>query len=348
MTWRGALGVCLGMLAGAAVAPCKALADAPMSYLWGAGTRAYPVVTHLWGLIAISSVVVLIVTGLLLAGLLRQRGYVPLDAQNRVPVVRAAGGMRWIYVGSGCSLIALVVMATWSFLVLAEVSRPERAAPFTVEVVGHQWWWEIRYRGDEAARDFTTANEIHIPTGMPVRVRLIGADVIHSFWVPALTGKTDIIPGQTNVTWMEASASGVFRGQCAEFCGLQHAHMAFMVVAQPPADFQRWWDRQLTAAPALASAEVGHGDVLFLARCGACHSVRGTAAGGIVGPDLTHVMDRRTLAAGTLPNVRGHLTGWIADPQQVKPGNAMPTLDLSGAELTSVRRYVEVVEVSRR
>ncbi len=334
---RAGLGIAVAV---AAFSSTPAAADAPMSYLWGAGTRAYPVVTHLWGLIAIMSAIVLIVTGLLIGGLVRPRHYLPLDAHNREPVLRSQGGMRWIYVGSGLSLAGLLVIATWSFVVLADVAGSPRVPAFTVEVIGHQWWWEVRYRTGDPARDFTTANEIHIPAGVPVRVRLIGVDVIHSFWVPALSGKTDIIPGQSNVTWLEASDPGVYRGQCAEFCGLQHAHMAFAVVAQPPGDFQRWWDHQLASAAPADSPTLAHDQALFLARCGACHRVRGTPAGGAVGPDLTHVMARRTLAAGTLPNEAGHLSGWIADPQQVKPGNRMPTLDLSGEELTSVRRYV--------
>jgi cytochrome c oxidase subunit 2 len=157
-----------------------------------------------------------------------------------------------------------------------------------------------------------------------VGVRLVGADVIHSFWAPALTGKTDLIPGQINVTWIEASNPGVLPGRCAEFCGLQHAHMAFAVVAQPPSDFDSWWDHQLTGAPAVASADFVRGNALFLARCGARHSVRGTAAGGTVGSDLTHVMGRRTLAAGTLPSTSGHLAGPLrrgADPHPALRGD---------------------------
>lgn len=320
-----------------------AMTGAPMSYLWGAGTRAYPVVTHLWGLIAIMGAITLVMTALLLVGLFKRRHYVPPDAQNRTSVMRPGGGMRWVYIGSGLSLFGLLVIATWSFVVLADVARLPRSPAFTVEVIGHQWWWEVRYSSGDPARDVTTANEIHIPTGEPVQIRLISQDVIHSFWVPTLTGKTDIIPGQANLTWFEASEPGVYRGQCGEFCGLQHANMAFAVVAQPPEDFRRWWDHQLAGAMLAPDGELARDRALFLARCGVCHRVRGTPAGGAVGPDLTHVMDRLSIAAGTLPNSPGHLAGWIADPQQVKPGNRMPTLDLSGEELTRIGRYVETL-----
>jgi cytochrome c oxidase subunit 2 len=227
-------------------------------------------------------------------------------------------------------------------MVLAAVNAPPRSTPLTIEVTGQQWWWKIRYLDDDPSRVLTTANEIHIPVGEPVRVKLIGADVIHSFWVPALSGKTDTIPGQINVTWLEARDPGIYRGQCTEYCGPQHAHMGFIVVAEPPADFKAWRDAQLQPAPA-PSAEMAEGEHMVEFHCGACHTVRGTDAGGTVAPDLTHLMSRRTLAAATLPNTAGNLTGWIADPQGVKPETRMPRLDLSGPELQAVEGYLETL-----
>jgi cytochrome c oxidase subunit 2 len=229
---------------------------------------------------------------------------------------------------------------------LAAVSRPSPGkSPFTVEITGHQWWWEVNYVGNDGpSRNFTTANEIHIPTGQPVEVKLKTADVIHSFWVPALTGKTDLIPGQTNDSWMEADHPGTYRGQCTEYCGQQHAHMAFAVIADPPDQFKAWWNHQLETASAADPKPITDGENAFIAKCGICHSVRGTRAGGVVGPDLSHLMQRRTIAANTIPNTPGYLSAWIADPQHIKPGNFMPRLDISAADLTRIRNYLATLQ----
>jgi cytochrome c oxidase subunit 2 len=212
----------------------------------------------------------------------------------------------------------------------------------TIEVTGQQWWWKARYLNEsDPSAVLTTANEIHIPTGEPVRVKLIGADVIHSFWVPQLTGKTDAIPGQTNEMWLEAEKPGRYRGQCTEYCGWQHAHMAVFVIAEPRADFEKWLTAQLQPAPSPpGGSEAARGEQLFVDHCGVCHKVLGTEAGGTVGPDLTHVMSRATIAAGTLPNTIGNLSGWIANPQTIKPGALMPNLYLSGPELQGIRSFL--------
>lgn len=246
--------------------------------------------------------------------------------------------------GSAVSAVALFGAALWTFAVLADVVTPDRRAPFTVEVTGHQWWWGVRYQDKVVSRSFETANEIHIPTGQPVRVTLWSEDVIHSFWVPALSGKTDTIPGQHNETWLEADKPGVYRGQCTEYCGQQHAHMGFTVVAQSPADFQAWWEAQLQPSPRPHSQPVAQGQNEFIAHCGICHTVRGTPAGGSIGPDLSHLMSRGALAADTMPNTPGYLSGWISDPQAMKPGNLMPTLTLSAQELTDIRSFLATLQ----
>jgi cytochrome c oxidase subunit 2 len=208
----------------------------------------------------------------------------------------------------------------------------------TVEVVGHQWWWEVRYPGTNAV----TANEIHIPVG--TRVLLIGrsADVIHSFWAPNLNRKIDIIPGRENRILLYADRAGRYRGQCAEFCGIQHAHMGLYVFAEPKAQFQAWLDRMSQPAAPPASAEAQQGARLFASMpCAGCHAIRGTSAAGKLGPDLTHVESRSTLAALTIPNTPAYLAGWIADPQRYKPGNRMPALDLSDTELRALVAYLE-------
>ncbi len=223
---------------------------------------------------------------------------------------------------------------------LAAINEPPTKPALTIEVTGQQWWWKVRYLSDDPSRILTTANEIHIPTGEPVRIELIGADVIHSFWVPLLSGKTDAFPGQTNVTWLEADRPGRYRGLCSEFCGVQHAQMGFEVVAQSPREFDAWWSAQLTPAATAGPPAIERGAALFTYRCGACHTVRGTEAGGAIAPDLTHLMSRATIAAGTLPNNVGSLSGWIADPQAIKPGTLMPIVYLSGPELNDIRSFL--------
>jgi cytochrome c oxidase subunit II len=316
----------------------------PLSYLNGFGAKAYPVTALTWGLLIISISVVIIVTALVLCGVLMRRA--PRAAVLAdVPVERRGEGLGWLGLGIGVSTALLLISAIWTMAVLAKVNAPPPGTtPLTIEVTGQQWWWKARYLNDDPSRVLTTADEFHIPVGRPVRVKLIGADVIHSFWVPALTGKTETIPGQTNVTWLEADKPGRYRGQCTEYCGQQHAHMAFFVVAQSPADFQKWLDAQLQPAATPSSPTLVSDEQVFVQHCGACHTVRGSTAGGSVAPDLTHLMSRETLAAGTLPNTPGALSGWIADPQAQKPGTEMPDLYLSGPELTAVTTYLRTLK----
>jgi cytochrome c oxidase subunit II len=317
-----------------------AAAQWPMSYLESYGPRGQAIADLLWGLAALSVAVVLIISVLVLVGVLaRRRSDLP-DSAGRMQVERGGHGVRWMYVGLALTTVALVGSVAWTVVTMAAINEPDREPRFTIEVTGQQWWWEVRYVSEDPSRIFETANEIHIPVGEPVRLRLASEDVIHSFWVPALSGKTDLIPGQTNETWLQADEAGVYWGQCAEYCGRQHAHMAMRVFADPPEVFEAWWDEQLQSAepPATAPAEVGQ--THFILRCGACHTVRGTRAGGEVGPDLTHLMSRTTIAAGMLPNTLGHLSGWIANPQYIKPESQMPNLELSGPQLDVIRSYL--------
>jgi cytochrome c oxidase subunit 2 len=211
----------------------------------------------------------------------------------------------------------------------------------TIKVRGLQWWWGVEYFGSTPDQRFETANEIHIPVGKKVRLQLEGLDVIHSFWVPSLAGKQDLIPGRPNELTIRAERPGVYRGQCAEFCGLQHAHMAFFVIAEEQAAFDEWARLQRNGAAAAADAEADAGQQAFMSKqCAACHTIRGTAASGTTGPDLTHVGGRRTIAAGLLETTRGSLAAWIADPQTLKPGNNMPMVPLSPEELRAISAYL--------
>jgi cytochrome c oxidase subunit II len=333
----------LGTFALATVLPAAAHAKAPLGYLRGYGPKAYPVVTLTWALLIVSIAVVVIVTVLVAIGIWRRRATVGSPLAS-VPVERGGNGLAWIYIGLGLTSIVLVGSLVWTVVVLAAVNGPASKPSLTIEVTGQQWWWKARYLSDDPTRVFNTANEIHIPTGQPVRIELVSADVIHAFWVPSLTGKMQTIPGQTNVTWLEASRPGRYRGQCTQYCGEQHAHMAFFVVAESPADFESWWNAQLGPAPAPASPQAAKGETEFAFHCGACHSVRGTPAGGTVAPDLTHLMSRSTIAAGTLPNNVGNLLGWIADPPAIKPGTLMPVLYLSGPQLADIGTYLQTLK----
>jgi cytochrome c oxidase subunit 2 len=248
---------------------------------------------------------------------------------------------RWVVGATALTAVVLVAISVTSFAAGRGLTQPSGPGAVTIDVVGHQWWWDFTYT-DVTPSDYATSpNELHIPVGVPVVLRLQSRDVVHSFWVPNLHGKRDLVPGYTNHLWIQADTPGVYRGQCAEFCGHQHAQMAFNVVAEPVGKFQAWLQHQRRSAAEPATDEQRRGrDVFLQSPCASCHTVRGTDAGSRLGPDLTHVASRLTLAAGALPNTRGHLAGWIADPQSIKPGVRMPSNPLTADDLQAVLAYV--------
>jgi len=310
----------------------------PLGYLTTFGPRADPATTLTWGLMDISIAVVVIVTALVAVGMLVKRARTPNG--DLPPVSRGGAGLTWIYIGVALTVIVLIGSMIWTVQVLAEINSPATKPAFTIEITGHQWWWEARYLSPQPDQDFTTANELHIPVGQPVLIKVMSADVIHSFWIPALTGKTDTIPGRVNLGWMQANRAGIYRGQCTEYCGEEHAKMALFAIAQPPAAFEAWREGQVAPAPAATDPEAVMGAALFNDHCGACHTVRGSNAGGLVGPDLTHIASRQTIASGILPNTPAALGGWISDPQTIKPGAKMPATNLSGPQLNAVVAYL--------
>jgi cytochrome c oxidase subunit 2 len=238
------------------------------------------------------------------------------------------------------TVVIIAILSLASFFTTRALNA-ETTDPLVIRVRGSQWWWDVTYLDAQPRRTLISANEIHIPVGRPVRVELAATDVIHSFWVPSLAGKQDLIPGRNNALTFTARHAGVYRGQCAEFCGLQHAHMALFVVASDPAGFATWREAQLQPAREPADAEQERGRVVFVAKaCSACHTIRGTLAAGTLGPDLTHVASRRTIAAGIFETTRGTLAAWIADPQTIKPGNNMPMVPLTADELRAVSAYL--------
>jgi cytochrome c oxidase subunit 2 len=271
----------------------------------------------------------LVATLLALGWMRRNRPMLPFGAGDR------GGTALVIGLGIGMPLVLLTALFVWSdiFVIRSTAAPRPGSTAMTVRVVGHQWFWEIRYPGSTAV----TANELHIPTRTRVNVEGTTADVIHSLWVPELNRKIDLIPGRTNRVLLYADSAGTYGGACAEFCGLQHAHMFLTVIAEPRAQFDAWLRDE--AAPARATA--GAGEQLFADACASCHEIRGTDARGQVGPDLTHVASRTTLAAGTIPNDRAHLAEWLRDPQHVKPGNKMPQLPLSDRDRAVLVAYLE-------
>ena len=272
-----------------------------------------------------------VATLLLLGWIRRNRDALPFGGSERAATRLVVG------LGIATPIVLLSALFVWSdiFVIRSTAAPSPRSTALTVHVIGHQWFWEIRYGGSQAS----TANELHIPVRTRVDVVGTTADVIHSLWVPELNRKIDVIPGRTNRVLLYADRPGTYLGQCAEFCGLQHAHMELVVVAEPRARFDRWLRTQGTPAP---SASGGAGLQLFLSKgCANCHDIRGTAARAHVGPDLTHVGSRATLAAGTIPNDRAQLTAWLRDPQQLKPGAKMPRLPLSAHDIATLVAYLE-------
>lgn len=239
----------------------------------------------------------------------------------------------------------LVALAIASFFADRSMAQAAGHQKLSITLTGNQWWWDVQYNAADASKIFHTANELHLPVGVPVRITLHSNDVIHSFWVPSLAGKQDLIPGrETDITFTPRKI-GIYRGQCAEFCGAQHAHMALVVNVDSYADFLKWWHHQLEPAPAPTTplAQAGY-NYVTTAQCAACHNVGGTPASGTVGPDLTHLASRRSIAAGTMPMSEGNLYGWVEDPQSIKPGSHMPTIGLEPDELHAVVAYLETLK----
>ena len=304
------------------------------------GPQAERIADWFWISFALAVAVFVAFVAVLAYGLLRARR---LGERNELPPAHGRNLVLWGgLVVPTAILLVLLVLSAYTDRRISRLGRGAGPEPLTIEVVGEQFWWQVRYLDPaHPHREFTTANEIHVPTGRPVRLLLESRDVIHSFWVPNLHGKTDLIPGRTNDMVLQADEPGVYRGQCAEFCGVQHAKMALELVALPPDQFDAWWDRQVLPHGPPESEEAAIGEQVFMRNgCALCHAIRGTPAFGTAGPSLSHFGTRRTIAAGTLPNTRGHLGGWIADPQGVKPGTYMPAVPLQGHELRALITYL--------
>lgn len=303
------------------------------------GLQSSQILHTIFIFLTVAAAVWIAVVVVLGVGLLRRKRPADQPLALHQPFERTSG--RVIFVLGLATLVVVLGLSIVSYAGQRTIFAKDENA-LTLKIIGHQWWWEVRYEADSPHRSFVTANEIRVPTGQPVKVELESADVIHSFWVPSLTGKMDLITGQKNELQFTAKNAGVYRGQCAEFCGLQHANMAFAVLALPPDEFGRWRDHENQSANSPTDQLGKQGEALFRARgCALCHNISGTLAGGQLGPDLTHIGSRTTIAAGTLPNTRATLAAWIADPQHIKPGNLMPKMPLQSGELIAILHYLE-------
>ncbi|TCU54628.1 cytochrome c oxidase subunit 2 [Novosphingobium sp. PhB57] len=260
------------------------------------------------------------------------------DAKNGSDKVLSRG----LYTAAAVIVAGLTVLIVGSFIADRALIAARDDDAMLVRVTGHQWWWRIEYRDPASRRWIETANELHLPLGRTARIELDSGDVIHSFWVPNVAGKIDMIPGRRNIVDLTPRRVGWFRGQCAEFCGAQHAHMAFDVKVEAPAEFDAWLARQDNPVAA-AAPDMPRGMAVFQGVCGSCHNVRGTSAMGRAGPDLTHFASRRSIAAGTLPMTRGGIQGWLAQPQALKPGTSMPTVPLAPSDADAVATYLETL-----
>lgn len=308
----------------------EGIAGWPPPVLDPAGPFAGPLNVLAWTLFGMGAAVlavVLVALGLAVFGPRRWR--------------RRLGSERLVWAG-GLAFPAVVLSALLihGLSLAGRLTVEPRPGEMRVRVTGEMWWWRVAYLAGDGGEAWQDANELRVPVGRPVVVELESADVIHSFWVPRLAGKVDMIPGRRNLLRLQADRPGVYGGQCAEYCGGPHALMGLVVVAMEPDAFERWRAAQPAPAPAAVAPSAG-AQVFDRAGCGACHTVRGTAFNGQAGPDLSRVGARRTLGAGVLPNNQGTLAGWIADSQAIKPGNRMPAYPvLSGQELRDVSAWL--------
>jgi len=292
--------------------------------------------------LAICAVIFLVVAGLLVYAIVRFR-HRPGDEASEPPQVYGSNQIETAWTVFPILIVFVLILVTSRGIADIQDRKPTAGAVHST-VVGHQWWWEIRY----PELGIVTANELHVPAStpnsyQPTYLKLQSADVAHSFWVPQLNGKTDLIPNRVNQMWIAPIRPGTYLGNCAEYCGMQHARMLLRVVVHSPAEFQQWVKDQQQVAVEDPSAAGGR-KIFFANSCVSCHAIRGTSAQGVFGPDLTHLMSRQTLASGTAPLSRETLRAWVRDPQQLKVGCLMPNMQISEKEVDQVVAYLETLK----
>lgn len=311
------------------------------------GPQAARIAGLWWLMLAIGAVVWVLVVTVMLVGAGRKRGaedgLVTRGGSAVLPGDDASDRrMRAVIVAAvAATVVTLFVVLVSDFRVGQAMTMPPATKAVPIKVVGHQYWWEVQYPDSIAQNTVITANELHIPVGTPVVVELASRDVIHSFWVPSLVGKKDLLPGYTRSLWFRADTPGVYRGQCAEFCGLEHAKMGLLVIAESQAHFDTWIAVQRSTAASPSDSIAQRGKIVFeRTTCAMCHAVSGTIAGATTGPDLTHLASRQTIAAGTLANTDANLYSWISDPQRIKPGTLMPATKLDSRDMQALVAYL--------
>lgn len=324
-----------------AAAPASAASSendvAPLNYfLHSYGPASMPTMVMGWVFAALLVAIFSSIALLLVWAVFRKR-----PAVDPRSIGREDEGMPWIYIGTGIAACILFALAIYALITLNAIANPTHAPALTLTVTGYDWWWKVEYEDEDPTRSFVTANEIHIPVGQPVLVKLKSADVIHAFWVPVLAGKTQMIPGLANQQWIQADVEGVYGGQCTQYCGVQHAHMSLEIVAQSEDEFRTWQDAQRGEAE--MTAGINAGKSLFLDRCAGCHAIRGTEAVGAHAPDLTHLNSRRLIAAGLLTNTPDHLAQWITHAQDLKPGARMPSMALTATEINALSAFLSTL-----
>ena len=339
----------LRLLARAAVLPLLLGACTYQNYqsdFGGAGVEDRQFLTLFWIFLGVCIFMYALVMILLLIGLLRRGRAGEANVVETGRHHRSHPLMRTTLTGWAALLaIGLAALAIASCITDRSMAKAAGNEKLSVTLTGNQWWWDIVYNSSDASKTLRTANELHLPVGVPTRIILDSSDVIHSFWVPSLAGKQDLIPGRENDITVVPTKTGIFRGQCAEYCGAQHAHMSLVVVVESYPDFIKWWHHQLQPAPQPTTplALAGY-KYVTTGPCSACHNIGGTSASGLAAPDLTHLASRRSLAAGTMPMSKGNLYGWVEDPQSIKPGVKMPTIGLAPDQLHAVVAYLETLK----
>src|SRR3954469_20432387 len=293
----------------------------------------------------VCTIMYLAVIAFLVASILRRRraqaNVVESGSHHESDPMMRTGLIAWgALIATG--LVALAIASFFADRSMATAAADEK---LSITITANQWWWDVQYNSADSSKILRTANELHLPVGIPVRIMLRSNDVIHSFWVPSLAGKQDLIPGRENDITITPTKIGIYRGQCAEFCGAQHAKMALVVQVESYGDFIKWWEHQLQTAPQPTNPVTLAGyKYVTSGPCSSCHAIAGTPASATFGPDLTHLATRRTLAAGAMPMGEGNLYGWVADPQSIKPGTRMPTVGLEPDQLHAVVAYLETLK----
>jgi cytochrome c oxidase subunit II len=325
--------------------------DVAQSTLQGSGPASARISHLSWFMTILFLIITLIMWALIGWGFYRRRG----TLAEHEPVT-AGGGQMWIAIGGvAVPLLVLSVLFVLGLNLLTDfpihgmhggMGNAQMTMKPEIRIIGHQWWWEVQYLNDDVSKEFTTANEIHLPAHRPVNIEVVTQDVMHSFWIPALHGKVDLIPGHPNYIRIEASQAGSYTGQCAEFCGAQHAHMRLLAIAQEPEEYQAWLAAQREPGAQPRTDEEVAGQRTFLnGPCSMCHTVRGTTAGGGVAPDLTHFGSRQSLAANSFPNSDAYLEAWITHAQSLKPGAQMPDLtQFTGEQLQGLIAYLRQLQ----